>query len=916
MNFDDHPFMMHTLLDRDHYEPISRYAPKADYLDIVRKRLVSGWKLVVDGFWTHCTPEDYRAISHGWKIHVSSTTKDARAILEIVSEVLEQSGTAFKFCSDPWLLRLTFNKNASRVQAGKFVTIYPRDAGDMRSLLDALHRRTRSFTGPYVLTDKPYRDSNVIFYRYGEHVGEFRLNRYGNKESGFRLADGSWHSDSRAPGFRLPPGITDPFGVEEDEEGPGEDGVLLKDRYRVTAALKFNAIGGVYEAIDQLTGDEVVIREERGGMSILDLNAQDDSDAIMKEARIVKRLSETGYVPRFVDVFKEWKNWFLVTEKVDGESLWGHSMNFYFEREGKPPGEAFSELREIMIGIATGLSAVHRAGVVLRDVTRNNVLVTRDGGIKFIDFEFSHEIDDEGPWVHGWTPGYAAADQISNKTPVPADDHYAFGVLLLDMLTYSAPGFELNRQGLYEKLRQNIEELKFPPGLYDIVAGLTASDPGERWNLEDAADALNALPVPSMTESMFHVGTKLQAFAPPAESLRESLDGLLQGIGAYIEHSTVQDRDDRMWPTAAEAFVTNPVNLQHGAAGPVIFLQRARGRVGPTCLDWIERRANVKTCPPGLLSGLAGVAVVLVEAGRTERAEDLMAASHALESIHDAPGLFYGSAGWGLACLHLWLSTDAPIHLERAIEVGDRLIETSIRTPEGVCWRTESDILLGLGEGQSGVALFLSYLGKAAGDQRYLQYASDALDFEIAHSIESGGELLWQPRVDARPGEAKSPHTWFGASGVGSACLRHYRATGEERFLRIAERCAHTAGASRFTNKMWQVEGIAGFGEFMLDMHQLLGEENYRNAAFHLAEALIPHRIERKNGVAFAGSDHYRICCDFGRGSAGIGIFLQRLFAGGPRLLMLDHLLEAGPYQQVERAAVTGTHAGDELVVV
>lgn len=892
MSFSDHPFMMHTLLDPDRYESISRYRPATTYLKIAEAALAGRWEISVDGFWTHCTPENLRVDAHGWKIHVSSKVGNAEEVLGIVVEVLGVRRVAFKFCSDPWLLRLTFNKNASRVQAGKFVTIFPRSESELRDILEELHKKVGQLSGPYVLTDRPYLDSQALFYRYGEHAGEFRVSRYGNRISGFHLADGSWFADSRMPGFRLPPGIIDPFGAQSDEEGPDEDGVLLNDRYQVTSALKFNAIGGVYEGMDTRSGKEVVMREERAGMSILDARERFESDAIVKEAGIVKRLSPTGYVASFVEVFKEWKNWFLVTEKIDGESLWGHSMDIYFGSEGKTSRQAFSELREIMLKIATGLEAVHAAGVVLRDVTKNNVLVLKDGSIKFIDFEFSHQLDDNGPWVHGWTPGYAAKGQIANEAPAPSDDHYAFGVLLLDMLTYSAPGFELNRRGLYERLKQNIAELGFPNGLFRIVEGLTQRDPAKRWTLESATRELSALPEPGGDGPMFHVGRRAPSFAAPTSDMKETLAGLLDGILLHIDMSVTPERSDSLWPTAAEAFVTNAVNLQHGAAGPVALLQGARGKVPEICLDWLARRTDARTCPPGLMSGVSGVATVLVGCGRAKRAEELMDACSGSEVIHEAPGLYYGAAGWGLACLHLWRATGRPIHLTRAVEVGSRLLESAVSGAAGVYWQTEDDILLGLGEGQSGVALFLTYLARASGASCYLQYASAALDFEIANSIESGGVLLWQPRIDARAGEAKSPHTWFGATGVGTASLRHYAATGEARFLEIAERCAHTAATSRFTNKMWQVEGIAGFGEFMLDMHRFTGNENYRNAAFHLAEALIPHRIERGPGIAFAGSEHYRICCDFGRGSSGIGIFLHRLLRGGERFLMLDELLD------------------------
>jgi hypothetical protein len=123
--------------------------------------------------------------------------------------------------------------------------------------------------------------------------------------------------------------------------------------------------------------------------------------------------------------------------------------------------------------------------------------------------------------------------------------------------------------------------------------------------------------------------------------------------------------------------------------------------------------------------------------------------------------------------------------------------------------------------------------------------------------------------------------------------LRAYALTGDRELRDWAERCAASV-AERFTNKIWLDFGLAGYGELLLDCHTFLGDEKYWNAAFHLAEALLLHRIPREEGYAFAGQDHYRICCDYGWGSAGIGMFFQRLLEPStPRLLMIDSLLKA-----------------------
>ena len=59
------------------------------------------------------------------------------------------------------------SKRWARQGAGKFITIYPFDEDQFVSVIEQLHQATRQFEGPYILSDRRYKDSKVVFYRYG-----------------------------------------------------------------------------------------------------------------------------------------------------------------------------------------------------------------------------------------------------------------------------------------------------------------------------------------------------------------------------------------------------------------------------------------------------------------------------------------------------------------------------------------------------------------------------------------------------------------------------------------------------------------------------------------------------------------------------------------------------------------------------
>lgn len=904
---DDHPFFLAALLHPEHYENIEHYRPATTFSDAARRHLAAGWMLAPTGFWTQCDPPGYEPLVHGWKIHLSADPRRAVETLDRVVPLLVEGSVPFKFCSDPWLLRLSLSKNWSRAQAGKFITVYPSDPESFVALIERLHEVTRDLVGPYILTDRPYADSRVVFYRYGEHRGTARPGPYGFVTRGYRGPDGEWVDDDRQPYFRIPSWVEDPLSDKPLPKPPGSDGVLLHDRYRVQGALKFNAVGGIYAAVDTTTDERVVLREARARLGV-DESGLDSFALLEKEARILAKLADTGLAPRLVETFREWEHLFLVQERLDAESLWGYSMNFYFDDE-LTPAESFRRLRDTIHKIAVGLEEIHRRGIILRDLTKSNVMLTLDDEVRFIDLEFAFEADRDEPPILAWTPGYASPDQLANQSPTPADDHYAFGVLILDMITYSASGYDLNRKGILAALRLALDDLGLPPELHDVVVGLTARDPAERWSLERALALLDSVPEPADDRPLMTTGYTMPQVAAPGDELRGELRATVDGLVAALDDAARYERRDRLWPAAAQVFSSSPVSLQFGAAGVASFLLAAEGEVDDRVLDWIEQRADVGMQPPGLMSGLAGTALLLLAAGRRQAAVDLFAASDRPDRIHEVPGIYYGAAGWGLAALHLWRATGDEHWLGRAGEVAERVVEAANEDADGLSWEGQGGIRLGFAEGQSGIATFLNFLAAASGEARWLEAGVKAFEFDLAHRKETPSGVAWQPRVGAEAGEPQSPHLWFGTAGVGLAAVRIWKATGDPEHRRFAELCGASV-ANRFTNKLWLDYGLSGFGELLLDLHAFTGEENPLHNAFHLAEALLPHRIPRERGIGFAGDELYRVCYDLGGGAAGIGLFVCRLLdPSRSRLLMLDELLGVGE-PAAEAAAVAAATGG------
>ncbi|HEX8145570.1 MAG TPA: class III lanthionine synthetase LanKC [Pyrinomonadaceae bacterium] len=890
----DQPRFFFTFLDREYFEVIDHYRPTDELISLVRGMAGEGWRIKPGAFWTNCAPESYQYQVQGWKIHVSSNVGTAVELLQRIVPLLIEEGVPFKFCSDLRMVALGTSKNWPRTGSGKFITIYPADLEQFKSLIERCYEATKGFAGPYLLTDRPYKDSRVIYYRYGEHTGIQKINSHGMPLHYILSPDGEPYSDERVPFFRLPPWVTDPFGASSMPSSNGGE-VWLNNRYRVTGAVRYSSFGGLYAGEDTQTGQTVIIREARPMYSA----EHDWGNAVgllEKEARILQKLGPLGLTPRFVDMFKEWEHWFLVQEKLDAESLWGYTMNITFGAAERTSQELLDGFLETVRVLVEGLKVVHENNVVLRDFTKSNVMFTKEHQVKFIDFELAYETDRDDPPIAGWTEGYASPEQLSNSVPTPEEDYYALGSLILDMINVTASGLPLNRKGVLAGLNQVLEDFGLPLVFSDIVAGLTHPNPSERWRPEHALKALEGARVEDPHRLIdLPPGDAPPERPAPTPEFKAELQETIDGVNDYILKKIEPERDDRLWPASAEVFISGPISFQYGATGIAYYLWLTTGRVPDGVVDWILARAKPERCSPGLYAGVAGVALFLLEIGMVERAKELLAASRDWDRVLETPSLYDGAAGWGLTNLHFWRATGEQRYLDDALEVGEHLLRTATEDPEGLCWESDNIKPVGFGFGPSGIATFLLYLNAARPRGEYLSAVEKALDFEQSTGEWVSHRFLLYTHKEASVSSPKSPSMRHGTGGLGSAALRFYSVTGEPRYRKLADVVAY-ACSSRYTNKLWQDYGPAGWGEFLLDMYWFTGDENYLNNAAHLAGHILPHRIERPEGIAFAGAELLRISCDFGAGSAGIGYFFHRILHPRlPRVLLLDELLVERP---------------------
>ena len=211
------------------------------------------------------------------------------SILKRAAKIALTKEVPFKFALDKNVLATMSSKRWARGGSGKFITMYPSDLSCFKSLLEDLYAELHTEEGPYILSDKRYKDCRVLYYRYGGLRRVTRTDIKGEKVLVLTTPDGETVPDVRTPYFSLPPWVTDPFPTPKPEQKE----IVLNNRYRVKKAIAFSNSGGVYVADDRETGKEVIIKEARPHTA-MDDQGNDAVKLLRKEYRLLELLAWDG----------------------------------------------------------------------------------------------------------------------------------------------------------------------------------------------------------------------------------------------------------------------------------------------------------------------------------------------------------------------------------------------------------------------------------------------------------------------------------------------------------------------------------------------------------------------------------------------------------------------------------------------
>jgi serine/threonine-protein kinase len=274
--------------------------------------------------------------------------------------------------------------------------------------------------------------------------------------------------------------------------------------YEIKALLGAGGMGEVYLAQDTRLGRQVALKLLPGAF----INDVDRVRRFEQEARAASALNHPNILTIYEIERAEDKH-FIAMEYIDGETL-----REKIHRERIPLPKLLKWLQQV----AEGLAKAHAAGIVHRDLKPDNIMVTRDGYAKVLDFGLAKLIEQPNragagdatsseaatalmpqhslPGMVRGTVGYMSPEQVQGKVKEidQRSDIFSFGCILFEAVTGQKPfADESIIESLHKVVYDAASPIKdfnpsAPPDLQRVIRRCLAKDPDERYQtIKDVA---------------------------------------------------------------------------------------------------------------------------------------------------------------------------------------------------------------------------------------------------------------------------------------------------------------------------------------------------------------------------------------------------------------------------------------------
>jgi serine/threonine protein kinase len=867
----DERYDTYCAVDPLFYDSLTNTTAKTTEFGVAARPVPEGWQREPSDDWLIYGPVGGALPKQGWKIHISACLDNAERVLAMVWDYCVPRELSFKFLRGPGMLLMRNAKYARRGSSGKFVTIYPRDEGELELACKELAELLDGEPGPYILSDLRY-GSGPVYVRYGGFAARYCLSEDGQIVPAIADDTDTLVPDRRNPVFQLPAWVPLPEFLAPHLAA--RNATTTTDLpYQIERVIHFSNGGGLYVGRDTRTDTPVVLKEARPYAG-LDSAGADAMTRLTREAEMLRRLADVPQVPRVHDEFTLGDHGFLALDFIDGRPL----NKVLVERYPLTDADATPEDRagyaawalHVHAQVEETVNAIHERGIVHGDLHLFNIMVRPDESIALVDFEVA------APVTEGRRPGLRnqAFAAPRDRTGL-AVDRYALACL---------------RLALFLPLTQIVRLA--PAKAAHLAEIIAAHFPVPRDYLDQAIVEITghrqpASPPPPATGQPPAIHQQRTGERPP------TIDNRIAGLadfsrdpagwprlrarlaGAIVASATLE-REDRLFPGDIEQFRTGGLNLAYGAAGVLYALAATGADRLPDHEDWLVRRAlhpaSGTSC--GFYDGLHGVAYALEHLGRRQDALDVLdiCLGEPWEDLsHD---LVSGLSGVALNLAEFAGRTGESVLRTAAWRVADRVAGKITQGDTGTQVSGGQHPYVGLTRGHTGPALMFLRLYELTGDPGLLDLAATALRRDLRRCVvRSDGAM------EVNEGWRTMPYLAHGSVGIGLVLDQYLTHRQDEEFAQASASIRRAARAP-FYVQTGLFAGRAGIIAYLAaraataDRVDRSGEPDLdspdRRELATQVRRLAWHALPYRDFLAFPGEQLLRLSMDLATGTAGV----------------------------------------------
>lgn len=296
---------------------------------------------------------------------------------------------------------------------------------------------------------------------------------------------------------------------------------LLDGKYQIIDRLGVGGMGEIFKVRHIHLNELRVIKIMRPNVAADDQGLQ----RFLQEARTSTMIKHKNLAMLYDFAQLEDGSYYMVWEFIDGTNI----QRWIGQQGALPPRLTV----EIAVQALHGLDHLHSMGLIHRDISPENIMLSQDHHgklmVKVIDFGIAKQLG-EGESGQGLTQTgmflgklkYASPEQAGflkdGEHLDPRSDLYSFGILMYEMLAGRAPFQATNPHGYILKhvtekpvpITELNPEAKVPPQLEAIIMKSLEKNRDQRYETAAAfADALEAIRVTIPPDSKFGVGERM-----------------------------------------------------------------------------------------------------------------------------------------------------------------------------------------------------------------------------------------------------------------------------------------------------------------------------------------------------------------------------------------------------------------------